>query len=143
MRSAVILRLERRQRDRRAARDVLLRGERLRARGDRLVPLRARHDVIDQAPVLRALALDALGGRAEHVGAVAAHLALVDEAREAAGAGQHGEQRRLGEADRGAAVVDEHRLVARERELVAAAGASCRCTRTASARPLCADASSR
>jgi hypothetical protein len=110
------------ERDRRAARHGLLGGERAGAGGDDLVPLAARHDVVDQAPVLGALALDALGGGAEHVGAVAADLALVDEAGQPAGAGQDGEQRGLGERHRRVAVVDQDRLVARQRELVAAAG---------------------
>jgi hypothetical protein len=35
----------------------------------------------------------------EHVGAIAADLALVDQAGEAAGAGEHAEQRDLGQAD--------------------------------------------
>ena len=80
-------------------------------------------DLVDEAPLDGALAADALGDRAEDVGEVAAHLALVDDAREAAGAGQHAEQRRLGQADRAGAVVDQDDLVAGERELVAAAGA--------------------
>src|SRR5208337_5521939 len=57
------------------------------------------------------------------VGEVMADVALVGEAGEAAGAGQHAEQRRLGKADGAAAVVDEQDFVAGERQLVAAAGA--------------------
>ena len=59
----------------------------------------------------------------KYVGEVAPHPPLVDHARQAAGAGQHAEQRRLRQADRGIAVVDEENLVAGERQLVAAAGA--------------------
>src|SRR5205085_9148184 len=106
----------------RSARDGLLRGEGLRALAHRLVPGRAGDEPIDEAPVLGALALEALGERAEHVRAVSTNLALVDEAREAAGARQHREQRRLGERHGAVAVVDEQDLVARERELVTAAG---------------------
>ncbi len=61
---------------------------------------------------------------AEHIRAVAAHLALVDDPREAAaGAGQHAEQGHLGQAHGGAAVVDEQDVVAGEGEFVATAGA--------------------
>ena len=115
------LRIERGQRERRAAHDRLLRSERLRGIGDRGIPLRARHEVIDEAPLLGALALDAFGRGAEHIGAIAAHLALVDEPREPARAGKHREERRLREAHRGVAVIHQHRLGARERELVSAA----------------------
>ena len=78
---------------------------------------------VDEAPVDRLLAAHAFGERAEVVGQVAAHLALVDDAREAAGAGQHAEQRHLGQRHGRRAVVDEQDLVAGEREFVAAAGA--------------------
>ena len=78
---------------------------------------------IDESPLDRAFAFDAFDQRAEEVREVAAHVALVDDAREAAGAGQDAEQRRLRQAHRRIAVVDEHNLVAGERELVAAAGA--------------------
>ena len=69
----------------------------------------------------RALAAHALGQGAEHVGEVAPDLALVDQAGEPARPGQHAEERRLGEADRADAVVDEDDLVAGERQLVPAA----------------------
>ena len=65
---------------------------------------------------------DALGLRGEHVGEVAAHVALVDHPGQPAGAGQHGEQRHLGQRDRRRPIVDEQDLVARQRQLVAAAG---------------------
>ena len=78
---------------------------------------------VDELPLDRALALDALGERAEDVGEIAAHLPLVDDARQAAGAGQHAEQRRLRQAHRRVRVVDQQDLVAGERQLVAAAGA--------------------
>ena len=67
-------------------------------------------------------AADALLDGAEHVGAVAPHLALVGDARETAGAGQHGEQRRLRQRHRRAAVVHQHDVVGGERQLIAAAG---------------------
>ncbi len=76
---------------------------------------------IDEAPLLRALAAHALGQGREHVGEVAPHLALVHEPGEPAGAREHREQRRLRERDGAAAVVGEQDLLARERELVAAA----------------------
>ena len=100
-----------------------VRGELLRPRGDALLELAGRVHRVDEPPLDRALPLHALGDRAEHVREIAPHLALVDDAREAAGARQHAEQRRLRQADRRVAVVDQDDLVARERQLVAAAGA--------------------
>jgi hypothetical protein len=64
-----------------------------------------------------------LRGGAEDVGQVVAHLALVGHAGQAAGAGQHAQQRHLGQADGAAAVVDQDDLVAGQGQLVAAAGA--------------------
>ena len=78
-------------------------------------------DGVDQTPFLRARAAHALGRRAEDVGEVAPHAALVGHAREPAGTGQHAEQRHLGQAHRRGAVIDQHDLVAGERQLVAAA----------------------
>jgi hypothetical protein len=60
--------------------------------------LRRLGDGVDQAPVHRLLAAHARGG-AEDVGQVVAHMALVGHARQAAGAGQHAQQRHLGQAD--------------------------------------------
>jgi hypothetical protein len=85
--------------------------------------LRGLGDVVDQAPVLGLLAAHAFGGGAEDVGQVVAHVALVGHAGQAAGAGQHAQQRHLGQADGAAAVVDQDDLVAGQRQLVAAAGA--------------------
>jgi hypothetical protein len=62
-----------------------------------------------------------LAEAAEDVGEVAPHLALVHDARQAAGAGQHGQQRDLGQAHRGRGVVHQQDLVAGERQLVPAA----------------------
>ena len=52
-----------------------------------------------------------------------AHVALVGEPGQAAGARQHAQQRHFGEADRTRAIVDEDDLVAGQSKLVAAAGA--------------------
>jgi hypothetical protein len=76
------------------------RGELLGARLHLLGELRLRPDRVDEAPGDGLLAAHAFGHRAEHVGEVAADLALVDEAREAAGAGQHAEQRHFGQRHR-------------------------------------------
>ena len=97
--------------------------QRLRVFRDRLLELAGRIDRVDEAAFDGALAAHAFGQRAEVVGEVAAHLALVDDARQAAGAGQHAEERRLRQAHRRAAIVDEHDFVAGQRQLVAAAGA--------------------
>ena len=105
-----------------SGRPVARRGERQRALLHRLRELLRLGVAVDQAPLLRALRAHAFDQRAEDVGVVAAHVALVGEAREAAGAGQHAEQRHLGQAHRRRAVVDQADLVAGERQLVAAAG---------------------
>ena len=106
----------------RPLRAVGQRGELLRAladgRGERL---RLRVSV-DQPPLQRACCAHALGQRAEDVGMVTAHAALVGDARQAAGPWQHAQQRHFGQAHRRAAVVDQPDLVAGECQLVAAAG---------------------
>ena len=80
-------------------------------------------DVVHQPPVLGLLPAHAFGGGAEDVGQVVAHMPLVGDARQPARAGQHAQQRHLGQAHRAAAVVDQDDLVAGQRQLVAAAGA--------------------
>ena len=95
----------------------------LRALLHHLIELGVRHHLVDQPPFDRALALDALFGGAEHVGVVAAHLALVGDAGEPAGAGQHREQRQLRQRHGRGAVVGQDDVVGGERQLIAAAGA--------------------
>ena len=102
---------------------VALRGQLQRALLHRGGELRRLGDVVDQPPVLGLLAAHAFDAGAEDVGQVVAHLALVGHARQAAGAGQHAQQRHLGQADGAAAVVDQDDLVAGQRQFVAAAGA--------------------
>ncbi len=92
-----------------------------RAAGDLLGELAGLRDAVDEPPLDGALAADALGGGREDVGEVTPDATLVDDAGEAAGAGQHAEQRDLGQRYRRGVVVDEHDLVARQRQLVAAA----------------------
>jgi hypothetical protein len=103
-------------------RAVALRGE----FGGALLHLLGEHlrlgEIVDQAPFLGTLGADAFGQGAEDVGVVAAHAALVGDAGEAAGAGQHAEQWNFGQADRRRAVIDEDDLVASQRQLVAATG---------------------
>ncbi len=94
----------------------------LGARGNRFVEFRARDRGIDQAPLDRALALDAFFGGAEHVGEVAPHFALVGDPGQPAGAGQNREQRQFRQRHRGGAIVDQHDVVGGERQFVAAAG---------------------
>ena len=69
-----------------------------------------------------ALALDAFLDGAEEIGVVAAHLALVDDARQPAGARQHRQQRHFGQRHGGGAVVGEDDVIGRQRQLIAAAG---------------------
>ena len=115
--------LERRQRDALAV-AVALRGggEFLGALGDLGFQLAVRHDLVDQPPCDGALALDAFLDGAEEIGMVAAHLALVDHARQAAGARQHREQRHFRQRHGGGAVVGEDDVIGRERQFIAAAG---------------------
>ena len=101
---------------------VELRGEFFRPLGDFRLQLAVRHDLVDQPPCDRALALDAFLDGAEEIGMVAAHLALVDDARQPAGARQHREQRHFRQRHGGGAVVGEDDVIGRERQLVAAAG---------------------
>ena len=77
--------------------------------------------MVDQSLFERGLAAHALATRRERVGHVTADVSFLDDAREAAGAGQHGQQRDLGEGDRRGPVVDQQDLVTGERELVATA----------------------
>ena len=86
-----------------------------------LEALRLR-DMVHQLPLPRAVGTHAFARRAEHVGEVAPDFALVGDAREAACSGEDAEQRQLGQAHRGGAVIDHQDLVAGERELIAAAG---------------------
>ena len=98
------------------------RGELLAALGDLGLQLAVRHDFIDQAPLHRALALDAFLDGAEIVGVVAAHLALVDHAGQPAGARQHRQQRHFRQRHRRRAVVGEDDVIGRQRQFIAAAG---------------------
>ncbi len=98
-------------------------GELERARGDLLLESTGRVHRIDEPPFDSSPALDPFGNRAEDIREVAADLAFVDDARQSAGARQDAEQRRLRQADRRIAVVNEQDLVAGERELVSAARA--------------------
>ena len=56
------------------------------------------------------------------IGVVAAHLALVDDARQPAGARQHRQQRHFRQRHGGRAVIGEDDVIGRERQLIAAAG---------------------
>ncbi len=107
----------------RGGRAVAIRGEFHRAVVHGLVEHSGFGYRVHQAPFDRALAAHAFGGGAEDVGKVVANVALVGHAGQAAGAGQHAEQRHFGQADGTGAVVHQQDLVAGEGELVAAAGA--------------------
>ena len=97
------------------------RGELPGARADRLVEARAGGELVDEAPVERAPAPHPLLHRAEEVGVVAPHLALVDDPGETARPGQDAEEGDLGEGHRARAVVDQQDPLAGEGELVAPA----------------------
>ena len=97
-------------------------GKFLGAIGDLAFQLAVRRDLVDQPPCDGALALDAFLDGAEEVGVVAAHLALVDDAGQPAGARQHREQRHFGERDRSRAVIGKDDVIGGERQFIAAAG---------------------
>ena len=93
-------------------------------RRDRLLELRSGDHGIDQPPFGCAFALDAFLGGAEHIGMVAADPALVGDAGETAGPRQHRQERQLRQRNRRRAVVNQHDVVGRQSELIAAAGRS-------------------
>jgi len=72
------------------------------------------HRLVHQPPLHGLAALHTLLDRAEGVGQVAPHLALVGHAGEAARAGEDGEQRQLGQRNRGAGVVGKQDVVGGE-----------------------------
>ncbi|MCY1294200.1 hypothetical protein D9M69_353230 [compost metagenome] len=116
--------LDRRERDAlRIGRAVALRGQRQRALLHLLREHRRLGDIVDQPPVLGALAAHAFGGGAEDIGQVVAHMALVGHTGQAAGARQHAQQRHFRQAHRGGAVVHQQDFVAGQRQFIAAAGA--------------------
>ena len=90
--------------------------------GDRRVPVPLRHRRVDQSPLDGGAAAVALGLGGEEVGAVTTDVALVDDAGQSARAGQHAQQRHLGQRHGRRAVVDQHDVVAGQGQLVAATG---------------------
>ena len=101
---------------------VGLGGEFRGARGDSVVEFRARDDFVDQIPVGCALATDAFGRGAEKIGPVMAHLALVNQTGQTAGARQHRQQGQFGQRHGGGTVVDQHDVIAGQRQFVTTAG---------------------
>jgi hypothetical protein len=97
-------------------------GQFLGAGANGFVEPRIGHHLVDQPPGDGALAPHAFLGGAEHVGEIAPNLALVGDAGEPAGAGQHGKQRHLGKRHAGRAVVGQNDVVGGQRQLVSAAG---------------------
>src|SRR5712692_11191240 len=101
---------------------IALLGELAGALLDVLGELLRLHDFVNEAPVFGALAAYTVRIGAEDIGMIAANVALVGDAREAAGARENAEKRKLREAYGGGAVVDEDDFVAGEGKFVAAAG---------------------
>ena len=87
--AAVIERsLQRREFDAGGARWTIARPcEFLRAPPDRGGKILGLGDAVDQSPRLRAIGAHAFDGRAEHVGEITSHAALVGQPRKSAGAG--------------------------------------------------------
>ncbi|MOA33485.1 hypothetical protein D3C78_1547840 [compost metagenome] len=94
-----------------------------RARLHHRLELRGLGDGVHQAPVDGALAAHAFDAGAEDIGQVVADLALVGHARQTARAGQHAQQRHLGQRHGRRTVIDQHDLVAGQRQFIAAARA--------------------
>src|SRR5438132_780664 len=90
---------------------------------DQLPEASGRRNPIYQLPCLGAIGAHPFGSGAKDVGEITPHLALVDQPGEAAGAGQHRQERHFGQADGARPVVDHDDLVTGERQLIAAAGA--------------------
>ena len=90
--------------------------------GDRRGPARTRHRLVHQAPLHGPAAAHPGRVGGEVVRQVAAHPALVGQPGQPAGAGQDAEQRQLGQRHGRRAVVDQHDVLAGQRELVTAAG---------------------
>ena len=65
--------------------------------GDELIEAALGSDRVDEPPVDGLLTLDPFGAGGEHVGQVAADESFVDDPGQAAGAGENGEQRDLGQ----------------------------------------------
>ena len=76
-------------------------------------------DGIHQAPVDSTLATHAFHAGAENVGVVMAHMALVGHAGEAAGTGQHAQQRHFRQRHGRGAVIHQENFVASQGQLVA------------------------
>jgi hypothetical protein len=93
--------LERRQRDSLGVcRTIGLRGERGAALADKIGELLRTDRFIHEPPLLGARALHAVGTRAEDVGVIAPHPALVGQSRQTASARKDAQQRHFREADR-------------------------------------------
>ena len=96
-----------------------LQGARLHAGGK----VGGAHRFVHQAPFHGLLAAHAFHAGAKQVGQVVAHFALVGHAGQAAGAGQHAQQRHFRQAHRAGTVVDQNDFVTGQGQLVAATGA--------------------
>lgn len=89
---------------------------------DGFLKFRVRHRFVDEAPIGGALSLHAFLDRAEDVGQIAAHFALIGDAGQPARARKHSQQRNLRQRHVRGAIVGENDVVASKREFVAAAG---------------------
>ena len=118
-----ILHVERRQcHTLRIARPIGFIRKLLRPRYNRILEFRFRHAFIDDVPLDRPLAAHAFRCRAEIIRPIMAYLALVDQPRQTAGAGQHGQQRQFGKRYGRGAVIDQHDVIGGKGELVTATG---------------------
>ena len=76
-------------------------------------------DVIHQTPVFGLLSAHALDAGAEQVRQVMAHMFLVGYPRQAASAGEHTQQRHLGQAHSAGAVIHKNNFIASQRQFIA------------------------
>ena len=90
--------------------------------GHYLRKLRRLGNRVDQAPVHRFLAAHTFHAGTKNIGQIVAHMAFVGDAGQATRARQHTQQRHFGQRHAGGAVIDQHNLIAGQRQLVAAAG---------------------
>ena len=80
----------------------------------------ARHDFVDQPPPHGFFPTNAFGPSGEVIGEIAAHVAFVHHARQAASARQNGQQRQLRQRHCRRAIVHQHDVLTCEGELVSA-----------------------
>ena len=96
-------------------------GQFLRPFCHRVIEPRARRKFVHQPPLQRPGASHSLRRRAQEVGVVAAHPALIHQPGQAAGAGQHRQQRQLRQRHRAGPIVNQYDVVTGQSQFIPAA----------------------